>query len=124
MVAPTQQPETQPTETPASDPTADPAELHLARLHKMSTTAGLGSTDYVAVNTPAVIALILGLASAAVLIDPIFFVVPLAGLICSIMAISQIRRSNGTQTGLGLAALALLLTFGFSAFVGYRALSA
>src|SRR5438270_13041568 len=80
-----------------------PADEHFAHLHKMSTTAGLGSGDYVAVNIPSVIAILLGIGSSLCLLDPYFLVVPLAGVICSIMALVQIQRSNKTQTGTLLA---------------------
>ena len=89
----------------------------LARLHKMSTTAGLGSTEYVAVNAPAVFALIFGLASALVVVDNVLLIIPVAGVICGILALYQISKSGGTQTGRGLATLGLLLSVGFAGFV-------
>ena len=102
---------------PAQDPDGpDP----LAHLHKMSTTAGLGSTDYVAINPASVLAVILGLASALAVVDKILLIVPLAGLICAVVALYQIGRSGGTQTGRGLAILGLLLSLGFAGYVGYQ----
>lgn len=92
----------------------------LAHLHKMSTTAGLGSTDYVAINPASVLAVILGLASALAVVDKILLIVPLAGLICAVVALYQIGRSGGTQTGRGLAILGLLLSLGFACYVGYQ----
>jgi hypothetical protein len=122
MAVPTQQP-TQEPRTP--DPSSAPkvADEHFAHLHKMSTTAGLGSGDYVAVNIPAVVAILLGIASSLCLLDPIFLVIPLAGLICSIMSLMQIRRSGGTQTGTLLAIGGLVLALLFSGIVGYRQLN-
>ncbi len=79
----------------------------------MSTTAGLGSGEYVAVNGTAVFALLLGLASALSLLDPLLLILPLTGIIVAVMALRQIIQSNGTQTGRGLVMLGLLLILGF-----------
>jgi hypothetical protein len=93
----------------ASDP--------FARLHKMSTTAGLGMGDYVAINGAAVVALLLGAASATVLFNNMFFLVfPLAGVIAGIVSWMQISKSNGTQTGREVAAVGLLLSVAFGGF--------
>jgi hypothetical protein len=89
----------------------------LSHLHKMSTTAGLGSGEYVAVNGAAVFAVLLGLASALTLLDEVLLVVPLTAIIVGIVAWRQINHSNGTQTGKGLVALALALSLGFGGFV-------
>ena len=86
----------------------------------MSTTAGLGSGEYVAVNGPAVFAVLLGLASALTLLDEVLLVVPLTAIVVSIIAWRQINQSNGTQTGKGLVALALALSLGFGGFVVAR----
>lgn len=83
----------------------------------MSTTAGLGSGEYVAVNGAAVFAMLLGLASALSLLDEVLLVVPLTAIIVAIVAWRQINQSNGTQTGKGLVALALVLSLGFGGFV-------
>ena len=113
--------QTPPTDNrPAAPPEADGADP-LMHLHKMSTTAGLGSTDYVAINPTSVLAVILGLASVgAVLFDKILLIIPLAGVICAIVALYQISHSGGTQTGRGLAVLGLLLSLGFAGYVGYQ----
>jgi hypothetical protein len=87
----------------------------------MSTTAGLGSTDYVAINGASVIAVILGLASALAVVDKILLIIPIAGVICAAVALYQISKSGGTQTGKGLAVLAMLLSIGFAGYVGYAA---
>ena len=115
-------------ETPPTDnrpPTAqDPdGPDPLAHLHKMSTTAGLGSTDYVAINGPSVVAVILGLASALAVVHTILLIVPIAGVVCAAVALYQIGKSGGTQTGRGLAILGLLLSLGFAAYVGYAAIA-
>jgi hypothetical protein len=86
----------------------------------MSTTAGLGSGDYVAVNGAAVFAALCGLASALALMSELLLVIPLVGIIASIMALRQIQSSNGTQTGKGLVALGLLGALGFGGFVLVR----
>lgn len=96
---------------------ADPF-LHL---HKMSTTAGLGSGDYIAINGAAVAALLLGAASCTVLFNSLIFLVfPAVGVICGILAWIQISRSNGTQTGREIAAVGLLLALGFGGFSGAK----
>src|SRR5262245_17100838 len=97
-----------------------PAKDSLESLHKMSRTAGLGSTDYVEVNPMAVVALLLGLLSAGAVIFTFLLVIPLATLIVAIVAIRQIRRSSGTQTGTAVAVLGLLLALGWVGFIGGR----
>ena len=92
----------------------------MSHLHKMSTTAGLGSGDYVAVNGGAVAALLLGLASALVLLEPFLLVIPLACVVDSFMAWRQIRSSNNTQTGKSLIAIGLVCALGFGGFVLVR----
>jgi hypothetical protein len=109
-------------ETPPQAASAEPAHLdRLAQLHRMSRTAGLGSTDYAAVNTAAVLATVLGLASALSLITPVFLFVPVVGLVVSAVALKQVKQSNGTQTGLLLALLGLALCLGFAATTGGKA---
>lgn len=104
--------------TTQSSPDSDGASA-IEKLHKMSRTAGLGATDYVAVNVPAVAALFAGIASFLVVLDFVTFaIVPVVAIVLAIIAIYQIRGSNGTQTGLGLASLGLLLALGFSGYTG------
>lgn len=81
----------------------------LAQLHRMSTTAGLGSQDYVAINATAIAAILLGLLSALCLFSSIFLVIPPVAILCAIIAWFRIRRSNGTQGGRGLALAGLFL---------------
>jgi len=102
--------------------TTGPGDDPLAHLHKMSTTAGLGTTEYVAVNGVSIVALILGVASSLSLFDPILLVIPAVAIVLAIAAFVQIKNSNGTQTGRGLAGLGLLIALGFMALVGGRAL--
>src|SRR5213596_2432440 len=108
------QTQTDPSQSPPGQP---PDDDPLAHLHKMSTTAGLGSGDYVAVNGAAVFALLLGLASALALLDELLLVIPLTGIIIAMVARRQIRQSNGTQTGRGLVALGVLLMLVFGGYV-------
>jgi hypothetical protein len=99
----------------AAPPTSDAdAAAHLARLHKMSTTAGVTNTDYVAVNQTAVVALVLGVLSAISLFGLLLLVVPVVGIVFAIVAIRQINDSSGTQTGkpMAWAGLALCVILG------------
>jgi hypothetical protein len=93
----------------------------LAHLHRMSTTAGLGSGEYVAINGAAVFALIVGIVSALCLFEEtLFIVIPLVGVITAMVALRQIARSNGTQTGRGLAVIGLVLSIAFGGWMIYR----
>lgn len=108
----------------SSGPNGDGAPDPLAKLYRMSTTAGVGTQEYVAINPTAIAALLLGFGSIVVLLSNILFVIPVVGVICAIIGIVQVRRSNQTQTGLGLAVFGLLLCVGVSAArVGYQAIS-
>ena len=99
---------------PQAPLTTSAADEHLERLHKMSTTAGVTNTGYVAVNQTAVVALVLGVLSAIALFGTLLLVVPVVGIVFAIVAIRQISDSNGTQTGKWMAwtGLALCLAFG------------
>lgn len=112
-----QSPET----TPAS---TDPQLDNLARLHRMSRTAGLGSTEYAAVNVAAVVTAVLGAASLLALVTPILLIIPLAGVVVGIIALRQLKASAGTQTGLIIAILGLTACVGFSAYTGYKTYAA
>src|SRR5688500_2751371 len=109
------QTQTEQSQTTAAAPPPD--DDPLSHLHKMSTTAGLGSGDYVEVNGAAVAALLLGLGSALALLESLLLILPLAGIIVAIIAFRQIHHSNGTQTGRGLAALGVVLMLGFGGYV-------
>ncbi len=95
---------------------ADP----LAKLHRMSRTAGLGTQDYVAINVAAVVSALLGLASVLALVTSLLLVIPVAGVICGLVALYQIKDSNGTQTGAPAAWVGILLSVLFAALVGGR----
>jgi hypothetical protein len=102
-----------PSEAPVHrDPTADTDPL--LHLHKMSTTAGLGTQEYVAINVTAVVAALFGVASLLAMLNNILMVIPFVGAVLSCIALAQIRNSNGTQTGRGLALLGILLCGGIS----------
>jgi hypothetical protein len=90
-------------ETPGNE--SDPIE----RLHKMSTTAGVGSQEYVAVNNFAVFAAVLGVASGLAILALPLLVVPAAAVIFGVWSLVQIGRSNGTQGGRLLASLGIIL---------------
>ena len=95
-----------------SSGSADPADpLH--NLYRMSRTAGLGSGDYVAINTVAIVALILGLASVLAILYQLMILVAVAAIVCAVVAVIQISSSNGTQTGRAFAVGGILLGLGF-----------
>jgi len=100
----------------ANNENLSPDTQALLHLHKMSMTAGLGSGDYVAVNLLAVVSMLFGLASLVTLMGDslVLLLFPLVGVILALLALRQIRHSNGTQTG-GLVAwtgLALCVLIG------------
>ena len=106
---------------PGRPPSADDGPDPLASLHKMSTTAGVTSQEYVAINITSVVALLLGLASVLAALAPVLLIVPVAGVVVSLVALSQIRASNGTQTGRGFAWLGVVLSLAIGGFVLARA---
>jgi hypothetical protein len=93
------------------------ATEHLTHLPRMSTTAGVGTQEYVAVNPVAVFALLLGFASVLSIMDDSLLVVPLTSIILTIIALRQINQSNGTQTGRGIAQGGLFLAIAYGSFV-------
>ena len=105
------------TQTNPSNQNGSVTDDPLSRLHKMSTTAGLGSGDYVAVNIVAVVAALLGVASLLAKLNNALLLIPLAGALCGIIALIQINHSNGTQTGRGLAIAGLVLSLAIGGFV-------
>lgn len=105
---------------PAQEPAAGAGDDPLAKLYHMSTTAGRGSQEYVAINHTAVAAFLLGLGSLAALIHPLLLLIPVAALVCSVLAVWQINRSNGTQAGKGLAILGLALGLAIGGFIIVR----
>jgi hypothetical protein len=83
----------------------------------MSTTAGVGSQDYVAINNAAIVSVILGLCTALAFLGIPFLIVGAAGIVFGIIALVQIRHSNGTQGGMGLAILGILLSLAIAGSV-------
>ena len=111
--------------TPAEPPPVADGVDPFTRLHKMSITAGLGSGDYVAISGLAVAAALVGVGSAVVLFHSGFLLlVPLAGVVCAVLAWVQVGRSNGTLTGRGLALLGGVLSLGLGGYEGGRIVSA
>jgi hypothetical protein len=98
-----------------------PGVDHLAHLFTMSTTSAAAATEYAAINSTSVIALLLGLASVVALFDWLLLVVPLAAVVVGVVAWVQISRSSGTQTGRGMALGGILLGLALGAVVGVRA---
>jgi hypothetical protein len=83
----------------------------------MSTTAGVGSQDYVAINNAAIVSVILGLSTFLAFMGLPFLILGAAGIVFGIIALVQIRHSNGTQGGTGLAVLGILLSLGIAGTV-------
>src|SRR6478736_4490875 len=105
-----------------SNSTPDAPPDPLASLHKMSTTAGLGSGDYVAINPVAIFAIIMGVASALALFEEtILLLLPAAAIVGAIIALRQIGKSSGTQTGRGLAIAAIVLALIFGGYTTVKA---
>jgi hypothetical protein len=86
----------------------------------MSTTAGVGSQEYVAINNMAVTCMVLGLVGLLSLVATGFLAVAGVGLVCGLIAVYQIRNSNGTQGGKLLVAVGVVLALGMLCFVGWR----
>src|ERR1700722_8242062 len=82
----------------------------LSHLYRMSRTAGLGSGDYASINPLAVASLFFGIAGILVIYGRFLLVVPGTAFILAVLALRQIRNSNGTQVGTWIALLGLLLS--------------
>jgi len=95
---------------------ADP----IASLHKMSTTAGISSGEYVAINLPAVFAALLGLATALAFLGLPFLAVGAGGIVCGVVALRQIHGSNGTQGGAALAWGGIVVSLALAGTVFYN----
>jgi hypothetical protein len=115
---PTTPPQPTPPAVSANDAAAAADPLH--NLYRMSRTAGLGSGDYVAINNTSVLALILGLAGVLSMLYPLLLIVSAAALVCGILALVQIRSSNGTQSGRTFAILGILLALGLGGLAAAR----
>jgi len=84
----------------------------------MSRTAGLGTQDYVAINVAAVMAILLGFVSALAMVSSLLLIIPVAGVICGIVALYQLSDSNGTQSGRIIAWGGIVLSVLFAGLVG------
>ncbi|HET6251954.1 MAG TPA: DUF4190 domain-containing protein [Tepidisphaeraceae bacterium] len=119
-------PPSPPADASAPDTVRDEAGTEaLAHLAKMSGTGStFGAADYVAINPTAVASLILGASGAlALLINVlVFLLLPIAGIVCGLIGIRQIRRSNGTQAGYGFAIAGILVALLMGGLVGGREL--
>src|SRR5207244_3210946 len=114
----TQSPNPQTTSDHVADERSTSSGAGLAGLKRMSMTAGLGSGDYAAVSVLAVVALVVTLLGALALVWlEAFVALSVAGVICAIVALRQISRSNGTQTGREFAWVALLVGLGVTGWV-------
>lgn len=92
-------------------------------LSRMSTTAGVGMQEYRAINPWAVTSVVAGVASWIALLSLILLVVPVLAVVCGAIAIIQVSRSHGTQSGRGLAVAGILLGLvagGFVAVTGIQ----
>ena len=93
-----------------------PDPLH--NLYRMSRTAGLGSGDYVAINNTSVFAFLMGLASVLALVNPFLLLFCVVAVVLGVIALLQIRSSNGTQTGRAFALIGILLALIFGGTTG------
>jgi hypothetical protein len=100
-------------QTTAADP--------LASLHKMSTTAGIVSADYVAISNLAIGAAVLGLATALSIVWLELALLAVAGVVLGILALRSIRNSDGTLTGRGIALAGIILSVVLAAAGGIAA---
>lgn len=75
--------------------------------------------EYRSVSVLAILATVLGVLSASALVTPSLLIVPLLGIIFSLLALWRIARSGGQQVGrsLALVGLALSLTIGSGVYV-------
>lgn len=107
-----------------TQPSPESESNSFKRLYKMSTTAGVGTHDYVAVNTPAVVTILAGLASLSVVVSMVMIVIPVFTIVTGAIALKQIGKSGGTQTGRGLAVAGILLAVLALSKVGFDEYSA
>ncbi|MGE5607827.1 MAG: DUF4190 domain-containing protein [Bacillota bacterium] len=94
-------------------PSADP----IASLRRMSTTAGVGAQDYVAINNLAIATAVLGLTTAFAFMGVLFLIIAVVAIVFGVVALRQIRNSNGTQSGRVFAWFGILLAVGISSYV-------
>lgn len=97
-------------------------------LYRMSKTAGVGLGDYAEINVLSVIGCLVGMSSFLLLIfddSYLMLLLPLGALITCVVALMQIRNSNGTQTGSLWAGIGMVLALVFGGInVGSRARAA
>src|SRR4030095_16599748 len=106
---------------------APPDDDPIAGLHKMSTTAGVGTADYVAINTMSVVAAVLGLLTLLALAHWLFMFMGVSAIVWGLIALSQIKDSNGTQGGAMTAWAGILMAVlfaGVAVAMEYRARAA
>jgi hypothetical protein len=94
------------------------ATEHLTHLPRMSPTAGVAATEYVAINNGAIAALLLGMASVLALMNITLGVLAILGVVIALISLRQINSSNGTQTGAGLALAGLFFAVAIGSYVG------
>lgn len=115
---PEETPSAQPTPSPTTDAPQKSAQ-GLAGLARMSTTAGAGLQEYRAINPWGVTSIVAGLASWLALLTLLLLVVPVIAILCGAVALVQVRRSHGTQSGGGLAVAGIVLGLVAGSYVTY-----
>jgi hypothetical protein len=86
----------------------------------MSTTAGMGSGEYVEINPVAITSVILaGLSLLGIAFMP-FLLLGMLGIASGLLALFKIRRSNGTQGGKLIAVVGIALSLLISGGEGTR----
>ena len=108
---------------PATDKADKAPAGGLAGLARMSTTAGVGLQDYRAVSPLAVAAAVCGAAAWVALLHPLGLIVPLLAVGLGVAALMGVRRSVGTQGGLALAVVGLLLGAGLGGYAIFQQVS-
>lgn len=96
----------------------------LQSLYRMSRTAGLGSGDYVAINSVSIVAIILGILAVTALLFQTMGLFAIAAIICGVIALVQINRSNETQGGRLFAVGGIVLGLAFGGLTAGRMVSA
>jgi hypothetical protein len=96
----------------------------LASLKRMSATAGASAGEYRPINPLAVAGATAALLSPSIWIHPAFALFAIVGLLVAAAALVQIRRSHGTQGGMLLAILSLVVCTAVLAFWGTRQVAA
>ena len=76
---------------------------------------GAATVEYQSLSALAVVALVLGAASALMFVAPLFVILPVAAIGVALLAFTQIRKSGGALAGAGLARVGLALAVAFTA---------